>query len=170
MESEGRVIAFLKKSLLEQHVSALVTPHSSEEDELTQEYSLELVEEARAARERAYAPYSNFRVGAALLTASGQVFRGGNVENASYGGCICAERSAGVAAVAAGEMNWLELAVVADTERPTTPCGICRQFLAEFAPNMKVVIANRERVFFTCTVAELLPHAFDVQIMESQKE
>jgi len=135
--------------------------------DLTQDYDSELVEEARAARERAYAPYSRFQVGAALRTKSGKVIRGGNVENVSYSMTICAERSAVVAAIAAGERDWEEIAVVADTERPTTPCGACRQVMAEFNPSMRVVIANLERVQLVCTVADLLPHAFDVQTFES---
>lgn len=134
---------------------------------MTQDYDSELVEEARAARERAYAPYSKFKVGAALRTKSGKIIRGGNVENVSYSMTICAERSAVVAAIAAGEMDWEEIAVVADTERPTTPCGACRQFLAEFNPAMRVVVANLERVHFVLTVADLLPHAFDLQTLES---
>ena len=128
-----------------------------------------LVEEARAARERAYAPYSKFKVGAALRTKSGKIFRGGNVENVSYSITICAERSAGVAAIAAGELDWEELVVVADTERPTTPCGTCRQFLAEFNLNLKLTVANLERVFQTYTVAELLPQAFDQETFDSAK-
>jgi cytidine deaminase len=126
-----------------------------------------LVEEARAARQRAYAPYSNFKVGAALRTKSGKVFRGGNVENISISLTICAERSAGVAAVAAGELDWEEIAVVADTSRPTSPCGACRQFLAEFNPALKVVVANQTEVFYTLTVAELLPKAFDNETFKS---
>ncbi len=134
---------------------------------MTHPKDTDLVEEARAARQRAYAPYSKFQVGAALRTKSGLVFRGGNVENISYSMTICAERSAGVAAVAAGELDWEEIAVVADTSRPTSPCGACRQFLAEFNPQMRVVIANLEQVLLTCTVAELLPHAFDLETMGS---
>ncbi len=127
----------------------------------------DLVEAARAARQRAYAPYSKFQVGAALRTKSGQVFRGGNVENISYSITICAERSAGVAAVAAGALDWEEIAVVADTSRPTSPCGACRQFMAEFNPQMRVVIANLEKVLLACTVADLLPHSFNQETMES---
>ena len=134
---------------------------------MTQDYDSELVEEARAARERAYAPYSKFKVGAALRTKNGKIIRGGNVENVSYSMTICAERSAIVAAIAAGEMDWEEIAVVADTERPTTPCGACRQVLAEFNPALRVVIANLERVQLVLTVADLLPHAFDLQTLES---
>lgn len=128
------------------------------------------MEEARKARQRAYAPYSNFKVGAALRTKSGKVFRGGNVENISIGLTICAERSAAVTAVAAGEMDWEEIAVVADTTRPTSPCGACRQFLAEFNPDLKVVVANQTEVFYTVTVAELLPKAFDNDTYKSQSK
>ena len=129
-----------------------------------------LVNKAREAQERAYAPYSHFKVGAALRTKSGQIFLGCNVENISYSMCICAERTAGVSAIAAGVHDWEEIAVVAETERPTTPCGACRQFLAEFNPNLRVIIANREQVFYTTTMAELLPRAFDLQTFESQRE
>src|SRR6478672_1281369 len=131
------------------------------------EYDLELVQGARAARERAYAPYSNFKVGAALKTRSGKVFYGVNVENAAYSMCICAERSAAVTAVTAGELDWEEIAVVADTERPTAPCGACRQFLAEFSPSMKVVVANNEKVHFARPLSDLLPYAFDAETLES---
>ncbi len=135
---------------------------------MTQEFDTELVEEARQARQRAYAPYSKFKVGAALRTKSGKVFRGGNVENISIGLTICAERSAAVTAIAAGELEWEEIAVVADTTRPTSPCGACRQFLTEFNPDLKVVVANQNEVFYTTTIAELLPKAFDNETFKSQ--
>ena len=131
------------------------------------EYDLELLEGARAARERAYAPYSNFKVGAALKTKSGKVYYGVNVENASFSLTICAERSAAVTAITEGELDWDEIAVVADTERPTAPCGACRQFLAEFSPTLKVVVANNEKVHFVRPLSDLLPCAFDAEIMES---
>jgi cytidine deaminase len=135
-------------------------------DELN--FDPQLVEEARDVRERAYAPYSNFKVGAAIRTKSGKVFKGANVENISISITVCAERSAGVAAISAGEMDWEEIAVVAGTSRPTSPCGACRQFLAEFNPNLKVVVANQSEVFYTTTVAELLPKAFDNETYKSQ--
>ncbi len=132
-----------------------------------EKYDIDLLEGARAARKQAYAPYSNFKVGAALKTKSGQVFYGVNVENASFSMTICAERSAAVAAVTAGELEWEEIAVVADTERPTTPCGACRQFLAEFSPNLKIVVANTQKVHLVRPLTDLLPFAFDAEIMES---
>lgn len=117
----------------------------------------ELVAAAWEARERAHAPYSDFAVGAALLGADGRVFAGCNVENLSYGLTMCAERVALGAAVAAGVREFLMVAVVADTAVPISPCGACRQVLAEFAVP-KVVLANRsERLEFSLT--ELLPRA-----------
>src|SRR6478609_7284214 len=96
----------------------------------------DLFEKAAIARLSAYAPYSDFRVGAALLTESGKVFTGGNVENISYGLTICAERAAVFAAVQAGEREFKAIAIVADTGEPISPCGACRQVLAEFSPAM----------------------------------
>ncbi len=131
------------------------------------EYDSELLEGARAIREQAYAPYSNFKVGAALKTRSGKTFFGVNVENVSYGLTICAERSAAVSAVTAGETEWEEIAVVADTEKATTPCGACRQFLSEFNPSLRIVVANKQKVHFTRPLTDLLPCAFDVDVLES---
>jgi cytidine deaminase len=116
-----------------------------------------LVEAAWAAREMAYAPYSNFQVGAALLAADGRVFGGCNVENISYGLTNCAERVAIGAAVAAGVRDFVGVAVVADTGVPISPCGACRQVLAEFGVPF-VILANREeRLEFR--LEELLPRA-----------
>lgn len=116
-----------------------------------------LISEAWAARDRAYAPYSNFHVGAALLAEDGRVFSGCNVENLSYGLTNCAERVAIGAAVAAGARKFLAVAVVADTAVPISPCGACRQVLAEFGVP-RVMLANRtERVEFT--LEELLPQS-----------
>lgn len=117
----------------------------------------DLVAAAWAAREAAYAPYSNFKVGAALLAADGRVFSGCNVENISYGLTNCAERVAIGAAVAAGVTRFKAVAVVADTGVPISPCGACRQVLAEFHVPL-VMLANRiERLEFT--LEELLPRA-----------
>ena len=120
-----------------------------------------LVERATAARERAYAPYSGFPVGAAVLGAGGQIWTGANVENASLGATLCAERVALAAAVAAGERQIQALAVVADTPQPVAPCGLCRQMLQEFAvPGCLIILANLQGDRQILTQAELLPWAF----------
>lgn len=117
----------------------------------------ELISAAWDAREKAYAPYSKFKVGAALLSADGQVFPGCNVENISYGLTNCAERVAIGAAVAGGVAKFDAVAVVADTGVPVSPCGACRQVLAEFGV-CRIILANRaESIEFT--LEELLPRA-----------
>jgi cytidine deaminase len=137
---------------------------------------------ARAARARAYAPYSGFRVGAAIVTSHGRIFAGCNVENATFGATVCAERSALVAMVAAGHRDPIACVVVAGGERPSPPCGICRQVLAEFARDMYLLLValaptrtgTRARAHTRdggdddehtvrrklTTLGELLPHAF----------
>jgi cytidine deaminase len=119
----------------------------------------ELVRAARDARTRAYAPYSEFTVGAAVL-AGGRVYSGCNVENASYGLSICAERVAATTAVAAGERRIDAVAVVGSADRPTPPCGACRQFLSEFGPAMPVVAETPDGDRDAWRLDELLPHAF----------
>lgn len=120
-----------------------------------------LLRDARAMRKRAYAPYSNFTVGAALLGKSGTVYLGCNVENASYGLAICAERNAVAQAVARGERAFTAIAISAAGKEPVPPCGMCRQTLAEFMPpETPVVFENEKRVRTESTVGELLPHAF----------
>jgi len=94
---------------------------------------------ARAAADHAYAPYSKFRVGAAVLMASGKIYRGANVENASYSLCFCAERAALVTAITAGESKLQAVAVYTPTKTPTSPCGACRQVLSEFGPDALVI-------------------------------
>ena len=115
---------------------------------------------AREARERAYAPYSKFQVGAALLTRDGTIFSGCNVENRSFGLCICAERTAVVRAVEAGHREFQAVAVVTDTSPAAMPCGMCRETLAEFGPDLPVLCANLEgdRVLYNLT--ELHPAPF----------
>jgi cytidine deaminase len=120
----------------------------------------DLIESATKARANSYSPYSGFAVGAAVLTRNGRIFTGCNVENASYGLTICAERNAVAAAVASGERDLLAVAVVTDCSPPASPCGACRQVLAEFG-NVKVILANLlgERVI--TQIEELLPLGFD---------
>lgn len=117
----------------------------------------DLVDQAWAARDQAYAPYSNFQVGAALLAADGRVFLGCNMENISYGLTNCAERVAIGAAVAAGVREFACVAVVADTEVPISPCGACRQVLAEFGISV-VIMANRSESL-EMSLSDLLPRA-----------
>ena len=115
-----------------------------------------LIATATAARLAAYAPYSNFQVGAALLAKDGRVFTGCNVENLSYGLTICAERNAIFAAVAAGVREFDAIAIVADTREPVSPCGACRQVMAEFG-DFKVVSATLDGKVFESCVGALLP-------------
>jgi cytidine deaminase len=118
----------------------------------------ELISLGAEARHKAYAPYSHYTVGAALLTASGKVYTGANVENASYGLAICAERTAAVKAVSEGERDFVAIAVV--TENGGTPCGACRQVLNEFGPDMRVLIADAAGKYQAYQLPELLPASF----------
>jgi cytidine deaminase len=118
----------------------------------------EMIASATAARERAYAPYSNFKVGAALLGKSGRVYTGCNVENAAYGPSMCAERTAVFKAVSEGEHEFEAIAVV--TENGVSPCGTCRQVMMEFAPDMMVIISDIQGNTRLTTVRALLPDGF----------
>ncbi|MDY7029209.1 MAG: cytidine deaminase [Spirochaetota bacterium] len=121
----------------------------------------EALQAAAAARSNAYAPYSNFKVGAALRTATGKLYTGCNVENASYGGTICAERGAVMAANAAGERDYRYIVVVTDVEPPALPCALCLQVLAEFcSPDFTVFSGTPEGIVREITLGELLPHPF----------
>ena len=122
-----------------------------------------LVAAAREARERAYAPYSRFAVGAAALTASGRIFPGCNIENAAYPACLCAERVALVSAYAAGEHEIVALAVVADTPGPPSPCGTCRQVILELAPRCVITLANMRGDTLQTTPDALLPGGFTAE-------
>ncbi len=120
----------------------------------------ELVRVASLARERAYAPYSKYKVGAAIRTARNKVHAGANVENASYGLTICAERAAVFAAVNAGDTKLDAIAIVIDDDQLPSPCGACRQVLAEFAPTMRVILATTSGLRNATTLADLLPDPF----------
>lgn len=122
-----------------------------------------LLDAAFEARQRAYAPYSKFLVGAALLTDDGAVVHGCNVENASYGATNCAERTAIFAAVAQGQRKFRAIAIVGDLETPITPCGICRQVLSEFGHDIVVIGSNLKRDTMVTTVGAMLPGAFDFE-------
>lgn len=123
----------------------------------------DLVQAALAAREHAFAPYSKFKVGAALLDRSGQVHTGCNVENASYGLTVCAERVAVLKAISEGRRprGFVTMAIAADTESPTPPCGACRQILWEFCGDMELILANLRGQTETVRLRDLLPRAFD---------
>jgi cytidine deaminase len=128
-----------------------------------------LVEAASKVREKAHAPYSSFSVGAALVDAEGRIHVGCNVENASYGLSVCAERHAVAAVVSAGGQGIEGLAVVTDTIPPTPPCGACRQVLVEFG-DFPVILANLEGERTLTSVAELLPDAFTPESLVKGKE
>lgn len=121
---------------------------------------------ARAAREAAYAPYSQYRVGAALLAEDGRVFSGANVENASYGLCQCAERSAIGAAIVAGARRFRAICIVTGGTEPATPCGMCRQVLAEFPPSFVVRCLSIDGGVIETDTAALLPLGFGPGVLE----
>jgi cytidine deaminase len=120
-----------------------------------------LVASARRARDNAHAPYSNFRVGAALRARSGKVYTGCNVENATYGLTLCAERVAIFKAISEGERGFDAIAVVTDTERLTPPCGACRQIIWEFCGDVEVILANLKGKTAVHRSTTLLPEPFD---------
>lgn len=124
-----------------------------------------LVDLARAARERAVATYSGFKVGAALEAADGTVIAGCNIENATYGLTVCAERVAIFTALSGGHRAFVRIAVVADTEEPTPPCGACRQIIWEFCGDVEVVLANLARIAARHRLSALLPHPFDRRLL-----
>ncbi len=125
-----------------------------------------LIESAKEVRERAFAPYSKFRVGSAVVTKDGKVFTGCNVESASFGLTVCAERVAIWKAVSEGETEFTAISVVADTEKLTPPCGVCRQIIWEFCGDVPVTLANLKGAHETISIKELLPRAFDTKFLE----
>lgn len=129
-----------------------------------------LIETAVNARLQAYAPYSHFRVGAAVQTASGNVYPGCNIENAAYSPCICAERVALFSAYAAGDRDITAVAVVTETAGPASPCGTCRQVIAELAPNATILLTNLHGNVMQTTPQELLPYGFGQTQLDEAKE
>jgi cytidine deaminase len=125
-----------------------------------------LLEAAQAARQLAYVPYSGFAVGAAVLTTSGAIFAGGNIENAAYPLTLCAERVALFSAYAAGERDIIALAVVTPTDEAASPCGACRQVLIELAPHCTVLLSNLTGAQRRTTPEELLPHSFGARQLD----
>ncbi|PZQ95876.1 MAG: cytidine deaminase [Cereibacter sphaeroides] len=135
--------------------------------QISREFSMSLLAAATAVRENAYAPYSRFKVGAALRTPSGAVYSGCNVENVAYPEGTCAEAGAIAAMVAAGETKIAEILVIADSPDPVPPCGGCRQKIAEFAAqSVPVTLCTTDGKSRTLTVAELLPGVFSVAHMD----
>lgn len=135
----------------------------------------ELLEQAAVAMERAYAPYSGFQVGAALLGQSGRVYHGCNIENAAYGPTNCAERSAVFSAISQGERTFAAIAVVGgpngNPEGPCPPCGVCRQVLREFCPDdFPIYLRNADGTVQTCTLIELLPQSFSSANLKTVEE
>ena len=126
----------------------------------------ELIEAATAVRENAYAPFSDFRVGSALETDDGEIISGCNVESASYGLTVCAERVAIWKAISQGKRKIKHIAVVADTEELTPPCGVCRQIIWEFGGDIPVIMANLKGKTETVQMKDLLPRAFDTKFLK----
>lgn len=126
----------------------------------------ELLDAATGVRENAYAPYSNFRVGAAVETEDGDIYTGCNVESASYGLTVCAERVAIWKGISRGVTKFGRIAVIADTEDLTPPCGVCRQIIWEFCGDVPVILANLQGKTETIQMSELLPRAFDSKFLK----
>ncbi len=130
----------------------------------------ELVRRAANAKEHAYAPYSRFRVGAALLTEGGEIFEGCNVENSSYSLTICAERNAVFQAVMSGKTIFRSIAIASDDHAFLPPCGACRQVLSEFSPSMEIVLTNAEHKMKVVTLDALHPMPADLKMLARTKE
>ena len=132
---------------------------------MSEEGNQRLVEAARRARDCSLSPFSNFCVGAAVETVDGKIYTGCNIESASYGLTVCAERVAIWKALSEGERNFKRLAVVVDTDPLTPPCGTCRQIIWEFCRNTTIILANMKGKTETVEMKELLPRAFDARFL-----
>lgn len=128
-----------------------------------------LIEAARNARANAHAPFSNFKVGAAVETVNGKIYTGCNIENATYGLTLCAERVAIFKAISEGETEFTRIAVVADTAELTPPCGACRQIIWEFCGDILITMANLHGAAKTLQMQELFPYAFDAKFLKQQR-
>ncbi len=137
---------------------------------MSEESLRELIETAKAARLRSVAPFSNFLVGAAVKTEGGIVYTGCNIESASYGLTVCGERVAIWKGLSEGEKHFAELAIVADTETLTPPCGTCRQIIWEFCRDATIVLANLRGQSEIVSIRELLPRAFDARFLTGVKK
>ena len=126
----------------------------------------ELIKLAKEVRENSFAPYSKFKVGSTVVTKTGKIYSGCNVESASYGLTVCAERVAIWKAISEGERELAEIVVVADTEKLTPPCGVCRQIIWEFCGDVSVTLANLQGKVETISMKELLPRAFDTKFLK----
>lgn len=129
-----------------------------------------LIKEALKARENSYSPYSNYKVGAALLTKSGKVYLGTNVENCGYSPCNCAERSAFFSAISNGEREFEKIAIVGSSDGICYPCGVCRQVIVELAPNIDIICAKDTTNYEILKIDDLLPHAFTPNDTDSVKK
>ena len=121
---------------------------------------------ALSMRQRSYSPYSHFRVGAALECSDGTVFTGCNIENAAFGPTICAERTAVAKAVSEGRRDFVRIVVTGDSEAPCVPCGVCRQVLREFAPDIEIICLGSDGSELTMTLNDLLPHSFGPEFLK----
>jgi cytidine deaminase len=128
--------------------------------------SLQLIKLAKAAMENAYVPYSHFKVGAALLTDNNEVYTGCNIENASFGGTNCAERTALFKAISEGKRKFKSIAIISESSGFTYPCGICRQVLSEFCMDIDVIIANNKEEFKLYKFSEIFPFSFTGEDLE----
>ncbi len=123
----------------------------------------DLIVRARHAQQNAYAPYSQFKVGAAIVTEDGQVFTGCNVENSTFGATSCAERNAVYCAICAGAQVFTKIVIVTDSEEPVMPCGICRQVLYEFNPDIEIIAVNASGKKDRVRLSEILPKGFELE-------
>ena len=131
---------------------------------MTTEQTDELIREARSARDRAIAPYSGFHVGAALRTKAGRIIHGCNIENGTYGLTVCAERVALLTALASGEREFDAVAVVTQSERPSPPCGPCRQLMWEYCGDIEVILSNLDGEAETMKLSDLFPRPFEFKL------